>query len=289
MCPKILKVKIQFCSLLFLVCFLSSCGKKEDVLKIKGSDTEVNISVLLSEAYFMQNKKVQLSVSGGGSGLGIASLLNGLADIANSSRPMNDNEVTLFKEKQVEFVPYVFAQDALAIITHTNLGIDSLSVDEVKQIFKGEITDWQQLGQNKMPVTLYGRQSNSGTHAYLKSKLKIEFSPYAKEMNGNAQIIEAVKADKGGFGYVGAGYVLKNGKQADTNIKILKIYEKGTIAYSPLDYNAVIQQQYYFQRPLFQYILKSSYAKAQPLLDFEKSEAGQKIIVNNGYFPAITN
>jgi phosphate transport system substrate-binding protein len=275
--------------LLLLLFPFWSCGKKEDVLKIKGSDTEVNISVLLSEAYFMQNKKVQLSVSGGGSGLGIASLLNGLADIANSSRPINENEVILFKEKHVEIVPYVFAQDALAIITHKNLGIDSLSVDEVKQIFKGEITDWQQLGQNKMPVTLYGRQSNSGTHAYLKSKLKIEFSPHAKEMNGNAQIIEAIKADKGGFGYVGAGYVLKNGKQADTNIRILKIYEKGTTAYSPLDYYAVIQQQYYFQRPLFQYILKSSYAKARPLLDFEKSAVGQKIIVNNGYFPAITN
>lgn len=289
MCPKILKVKIQFCSLLFLVCFLSSCGKKEDVLKIKGSDTEVNISVLLSEAYFMQNKKVQLSVSGGGSGLGIASLLNGLADIANSSRPMNDNEAILFKEKQVEVVPYVFAQDALAIIAHPSVLSDSLSVDEVKRIFNGEITDWQQLGLKKTPLTIYGRQNNSGTHAYLKKKLGIEFSLYAKEMNGNAQIIEAVKADKGGFGYVGAGYVIKNGKQADANIKILKIYEHGAIAYSPLDYEAVIQQQYYFQRPLFQYILKSSYAKAQPLLDFEKSAVGQKIIVSNGYFPAIMN
>jgi phosphate transport system substrate-binding protein len=282
-------VKIQLCSLLFWVCFLSSCGKQEDVLKIKGSDTEVNISVLLSEAYYMQNKNVHLSVSGGGSGLGIAALLNGLADIANSSRPMNDDEVILFKEKKVEIVPYVFAQDALAIIAHPSVLRDSISVDEVKRIFNGEITDWQQLGLKKTLLTIYGRQNNSGTHAYLKKKLGIEFSLYAKEMNGNAQIIEAVKADKGGFGYVGAGYVIKNGKQADMSIKILKIYEQGTIAYSPLDYDAVIQQQYYFQRPLFQYILKSSYAKAQPLLDFEKSAVGQKIIVSNGYFPAIMN
>jgi phosphate transport system substrate-binding protein len=180
----------------------------------------------------------------------------------------------------------VFAQDALAIITHKDLVIDSLSVQQVAQVFKGDTENWQALGLGKTPITLYGRQNNSGTHAYLKKKLGIEFSLHAKEMNGNAQIIEAIKADKGGIGYVGAGYVLKNGKQADMNIKILKIYEQGNPAYSPLDYEAVVQKRYYFQRPLFQYILKSSYDKAQALLDFEKSEVGQKIIVSNGYFPA---
>lgn len=275
-----------FSSLLFMVFELLACGRGEKILKIKGSDTEVNISVLLSEAYFAQQNDVQLSVSGGGSGLGIASLLNGLADVANSSRPMNASEEALFKEKNIDIVPYIFAQDALAIIVNPDTQIDSLSVDDVKQIFKGDITDWQKLGLKTRPITIYGRQNNSGTHAYLKKKLGIEFSLYAKEMNGNAQIIEAVKADKGGVGYVGAGYVIKNGKQTDRHIKILKIYTPQTLAYSPLDYEAVVQNQYYFQRPLFQYILKSSYAKAKPLLDFESSEVGQHIIVSNGYFPA---
>jgi phosphate transport system substrate-binding protein len=270
---------MRFYSVLFLLLSFTSCGKQKDVLKIKGSDTEVNISVLLSDA-------VHLSVSGGGSGLGIASLMNGLADIANSSRPMNAEEEALFKEKNIDIVPFTFAHDALAIIVHPSVSIDSFAVDEVKRIFKGEITDWQQLGLDKKPLTIYGRQNNSGTHAYLKKKLGIEFSLYAKEMNGNAQIIEAVKADKGGVGYVGAGYVIKNGKQSDSTIKIIKIYTPQSKAYSPLDYEAVVTQQYYFQRPLFQYILKSSYAKAQPLLDFERSAIGQKIIVNNGYFPA---
>ncbi|MBX7242607.1 MAG: phosphate ABC transporter substrate-binding protein [Bacteroidia bacterium] len=267
-------------------CFLFfSCSRQGNVLKIKGSDTEVNISVLLSEAYFAQHPQMHLSVSGGGSGLGIASLLNGLSDIANSSRPMNAEEEALFREKKIEVIPFEFAYDALAIITHSSVRLDSLSVEEVKQIFKGNINNWQQLGLSKIPITIYGRQNNSGTHAYLKKKLGVQFSLHSKGMNGNAQILEAVKADKGGIGYVGAGYVIKNGKQSDSNIKILKIYLPSGKAYSPLDYEAVVKQDYYFQRPLYQYILKSSYPKAKPLLDFESSEAGQKIIVSNGYFP----
>lgn len=277
---------MRYYLILIILFFLNlSCSKQANVLKIKGSDTEVNISVLLAEAYFLQHSHTPISISGGGSGLGIASLMNGLADIANSSRPMNSEEEDLFKEKNIDIIPYVFAYDALAIIAHPSVSGDSLSIEEIKQIFNGNITDWQQLGLKKMPLTIYGRQNNSGTNAYLKKKLGIEFSLHTKEMNGNAQIIEAVKVDKGGIGYVGAGYVLKNGKQADTSIKILKVYTPASKAFSPLDYDAVMSQQYYFQRPLFQYILKSSYEKAKPILEFERSEIGQKIIVSNGYFP----
>jgi len=264
---------------------LLACTVKNHLLKIKGSDTEVNLSVLLAEAYHKRHDDQQLSISGGGSGLGIASLLNGLADIANSSRPINPYEVQLFKQKGIEIIPFVFAQDALAIIVHDDLPIDSLSIEEVKKIFSGEVVNWQLLTSDKLPISLYGRQSNSGTHSYLKNKLGIEFSLYAKEMNGNAQIIEAVKADKGGIGYVGAGYVVKNGKKQGSGYKILKIYEHNRPAYSPLDYNAVLQKRYYFQRPLYQYVLKSSYSRAKSLLEFEKSVEGQKIIVANGYFP----
>lgn len=277
-------MRLHWLSYFFLLSLLA-CNDKNQLLKIKGSDTEVNLSVLLAEAYHQQHDDRQLSISGGGSGLGIASLLNGLADIANSSRPINPYEQQLFQKKGIEIIPFVFAQDALAIIVHDDLPIDSLSIEEVKKIFSGEVTDWHFLTSDQLPISLYGRQSNSGTHSYLKNKLGIEFSLYAKEMNGNAQIIEAVKADKGGIGYVGAGYVVRNGKKQGSGYKILRIYETNRSAYSPLDYNAVIHKRYYFQRPLYQYVLKSSYYRAKPLLEFEKSIEGQKIIVANGYFP----
>lgn len=277
-----MRISLLLSCLLFL---LLACDARSDLLKIKGSDTEVNLSVLLAEAYHQKHQNVQLSVSGGGSGLGIASLLNGLTDVANSSRPINPEEKTLFRQKGIEIIPFVFAQDALAIIVHEDMELDSLSIAEVKQIFSGEIGTWKYLTNSKFPVTVYGRQSNSGTHSYLKKKLGIEFTLHAKEMNGNAQIIEAVKADKGGVGYVGAGYIIKNGKKQGTGFKVLSIYEANHLAYSPLDYEAVIRKQYYFQRPLYQYVLKSSYHVAKPLLEFEKSPEGQKIIIDNGYFP----
>ncbi|WP_428660848.1 PstS family phosphate ABC transporter substrate-binding protein [Runella sp.] len=277
-------MRLHWLSYFFLFSLLA-CNGKNHLLKIKGSDTEVNLSVLLAEAYHQRHDDRQLSISGGGSGLGIASLLNGLADIANSSRPINSYEQQLFKQKGTEIVSFVFAQDALAIIVHEDLSIDSLSIEEVRKIFSGKKAGWQFSASDQFPISLYGRQSNSGTHSYLKDKLGIEFSLYAKEMNGNAQIIEAVKADKGGIGYVGAGYVVKNGKQQGSGYKILKIYEKNRPACSPLDYYAVLHKRYYFQRPLYQYVLKSAYAKAKPLLEFEKSIEGQKIIVANGYFP----
>lgn len=271
---------------MLVVLVLVSCGSDRPVLTIKGSDTEVNLSVLLAEVFYKQNNKMVLSVSGGGTGLGIAALLNGLADIANASRPINDFEKQLFLEEGIELIPVVFAQDALVIITNKTINVDSLSTSQLSSIFAGRISNWATLGQPEMPITIYGRQNNSGSHGFLKSRLGIDFALNAREMNGNAQIIEAVKSDAGGIGYVGAGYVIRNGKKIDDDYNIVSIFEEGQPAYSPLDYDAVVSKRYYLQRPLYQYVLKNSMDKAQPFLDFEKSALGKKIIEENGYFPA---
>ncbi|MFN4081154.1 MAG: PstS family phosphate ABC transporter substrate-binding protein, partial [Saprospiraceae bacterium] len=253
----------------------------------KGSDTEVNISVILAEAYFAQHPESRISISGGGSGLGIASLMNGLADMANSSRPLSPYEEALCRERGVELIPVVFAQDALAVIAHADVPIDSLSVSQIRAIFSGAAQRWDELGIDyPRPISIYGRQSNSGTYVYFRDRLQIVFSPRAREMNGNAQIIEAIKADKQSIGYVGAGYVIKDGRQSSGGFRILKVYEDGKAACSPLDYQKVLDGYYFFQRPLYQYVLKSSYARVKALLDFEKSAEGQKIIVAHGYFPA---
>jgi phosphate transport system substrate-binding protein len=271
------EMRLIWCVALMALC---SCGNRERILKIKGSDTEVNLSVALAEAYHQQHPETRLSVSGGGSGLGIAALMNGLADIANSSRPVSDEEIMLFRQKGIEIRSFVVAHDALAIITHSSMSIDSISVEELRALLSGSKKEWSP----GLPVTVYGRQNNSGTYVYLKKKLGINFSLEAKEMNGNAQITEGVKADKGGIGYVGAGYAIHDGKPADSGYRILKVYENGQRASSPADYEAVVKGRYYFERPLYQYILASSFTKAKPLLDFEQSTEGQKIIRENGYY-----
>ena len=272
------------CCLLFTA-FLS-CKRENKIIKIKGSDTEVNLAVQLAESFHTINASVIVSISGGGSGLGIASLLNGTADLANSSRSINIKETELFKERNISIDSFVFAQDAIAFVVAEDLPIDSISTGELTKLLRGDYTDWYFLTGEKMPVNIYGRQSNSGTYDFVKNKLGIDFSPYAKEMNGNAQILEAIKADHSGIGYVGAGYVIHGGTKG---IKVLTIFtEKGKKAVSPLDSVMITAGNYFFQRPLFQYYKASSYEKIKAVLDFEKSERGKKIIQLSGYYPPKT-
>lgn len=275
---------MKYLILLFLtLCFLS-CGKTSRVIKIKGSDTEVNLAVNLAEQFHQHNSEFSVAISGGGSGLGIASLLNGQADIANSSRPLTKEEIELFDRKKIEIKTVAFAEDATAFVVHQSNPIDSIEVTALAKILSGESNTWQTLTDINQPVTIYGRQSNSGTHSFVQKKMGISFSRSAREMNGNAQILEAIKQDVTGIGYVGAGYLIK-GASASSNIKILKIVEKpGMKAISPLDAAAIKNNAYYFQRPLYQFIPLISWQKVQPFLAFEMSEAGKALIEKEGYY-----
>ncbi|TDB62751.1 substrate-binding domain-containing protein [Arundinibacter roseus] len=266
--------------LIFLLCL--ACTRDKSAIRVKGSDTEVNLAVVLAESFHEATPGVFISISGGGSGLGISSLLNGTTDIANSSRSLNEEERLLFDEKKVTLDSFIFAQDAIAFVVSDNLPIDSLSTQELAGILSGEISNWNKVSKKNMPITIYGRQSNSGTHDFVRNRLSIRFSPQAMEMNGNSQILEAIKSDNSGIGYVGAGYVQEKGQQG---IKVLSIYEQGKDAISPFNACLIAEGKYVFQRPLFQYFKADSYVKIKPFLDFEKSEQGKKIIQQAGYYP----
>lgn len=267
-----------------IIFFLCSCVKTKDTIKVKGSDTEVNLAVQLAEKYHKRNTNLLISISGGGSGLGIASLLNGTADIANSSRDINKKELALFKKKNISVSSFVFAQDAIAFVVSDKLAIDSVSTQNLAKILNGDWDNWKSLTSQNIPVNIYGRQSNSGTYEYVKQSLNIRFSPFAKQMNGNAQILEAIKADSSGIGYVGAGYMLK---QKNKGLKVLKIYtETETLAVSPLDTEKINAGKYFFQRPLYHFYKTQDYPRVRALLDYEKTAEGLAIIKESGYYPA---
>jgi phosphate transport system substrate-binding protein len=267
----------------FCLIVLLSCSRDAKTIKLKGSDTEVNLAVQLAESFHQINPEVFVSISGGGSGLGIASLLNGTADVANSSRSINKDEIELFEKEGAQIDSFVFAQDAIAFVVANELPIDSITVADLAMILNGRYKNWSRITGQNMPINIYGRQSNSGTHDFIKKKLSIDFTPYAKQMNGNAQILEAIKADHSGIGYVGAGYVANGSSKG---IKILPIYlNKKEKAVSPLDADMIAAGKYFFQRPLFQYYKAASYDKIKPFLDFEKSEEGKRIIREAGYYP----
>ncbi|MBP7172993.1 MAG: PstS family phosphate ABC transporter substrate-binding protein [Cloacibacterium sp.] len=272
----------MFPVLLLLLYLFSACSENQKSIKIKGSDTEVNLAVELAEKFHIHKNDFSVSISGGGSGMGIASLYNGQADIANSSRPLSDDEKKMFQKAGIELKTIVFAEDATAIIVNPEISLTEIDVPTLAKIMSGELSNWEQLGEKRAPINIYGRQSNSGTHSFIQKKLKIHFSPKAKEMNGNAQIIEGIKADPTGIGYVGAGYLLHN---TNHKVKVLKIKATATsTSFSPLDNEIIKAKKYYFQRPLYQFVTLKSWKKAKAFIDFERSAKGMEIISKSGYY-----
>jgi phosphate transport system substrate-binding protein len=268
-----------------LVCLLvlfGSCSGGNRAIKVKGSDTEVNLAVTLAENFYKVNKHFSVAISGGGSGMGIASLLNGQTDIANSSRPLNVEEIALFEKRGIALKTVVFAEDATAFIVNKKCPLDSIDVITLSALMSGREKTWQRITGKSLRVNIYGRQSNSGTHSFVSKKLNIQFCTDAKEMNGNAQIIEGVKLDESGIGYVGAGYLSAGGNMP---VKVLKIKgPTGGTAVSPLDEQAIRENRYFFQRPLYQFIPTTSWNRVAAFVAFEQSAEGQAIIKRAGYY-----
>ena len=257
----------------------------EGMLQIKGSDTLINLVQRLSEEYMKQNPGKYISVTGGGSGTGIAALINGKTDIANASRLMKSTEIEKAGDNGVTTKRVVIALDGLSVIIHPGNSADKLTVDQIGAIFRGEITNWSEVGGKDMPITLYGRQSNSGTFVFFRDYvLKGDYSSGMNRMNGNSQIVEAVKQDSSGIGYVGVGYV----KEA-TGLKIVKVAAAPGSEYaSPLNPADVQSGKYPLARPLNQYLNGVPSGDIKAFIEFELSPAGQKIVEDMGFFPIPT-
>jgi phosphate transport system substrate-binding protein len=267
-----------------LTLFCISCSSDSKAIKIKGSDTEVNLSVSIAEAFHQKNSETLISISGGGSGLGIASLLNGTTDIANSSRQINKEELSLFKKRGIQLDSFIFAQDAVAFIVSEQNTLKDIEIKDLAGILSGKVSNWKHFTKQNMEINIYGRQSNSGTFEYVKNILGIHFSPHAKQMNGNAQIIEAIKVDPSGIGYIGVGYLIGDNRKG---IRTLSIYKGDkTTMVSPFDIEKIHAGEYFFQRPLYQYFKSQDLPKIKPFLDFQSSPAGADIILKSGYFAA---
>ena len=253
----------------------------QQMVQVKGSDTLINLVQRLSESYMEENPGKFIAVTGGGSGTGIAALINGKCDIANASRLMKDKEIAQAQDGGINPKRIVVAIDGLCVITNLKNRISKLTVDEVGKIFRGEITNWKELGGDDVSITLYGRQSNSGTYEFLKDVvLKGDYSSRMRRMNGNAQIVEAVKQDISGIGYVGVGYV-----KEEKGLIVLDIAASAGGEYSsPLNLNDVKTGKYPITRPLNQYINGTPKGEVRDFILFELSKEGQKIVEEEGFF-----
>lgn len=265
-----------------------STTSRQETLVIKGSDTEVQLVSNLVEAFLEKKPKTNISVTGGGSGVGIAALLNGEIDLANSSRKMEDKELEQAKNKSLEIRELILARDGLSIIVHSENPIRQLSIDQIAKIYTGKISNWKEAGGEDEKIILYGRQSTSGTYIFFRNFIvQDDYSPEMRNMEGNQAIVDAVRVDKNGIGYVGVGYVKDENNQPRSDIKIIPVAkDKKSEAVSPLNSEAVKQGKYPIARPIFQYLpyFPQKDSLLEKFLRFEISEQGQEIVKKAGFF-----
>jgi len=280
---------LLICLICFVIIFAANFTlARQKMIQIKGSDTLVNLVQILAEAYMEKHPETPIAVLGGGSGTGIAALINGTCDIANHSRPLKDKEINLAWEKGIKPRRFIIAVDGVSIIVNESNPIEKLGIDQLGAIYRGEIKSWKEVGGPDKQISLYGRQSNSGTYVFFQEHVlgKQNYSPDMMRMNGNAQIVEGIIQDESGIGYVGVGYVTDSKKgKVRKGIKVLKVSkDANSPAYSPLDKAAVDSGKYPIARPLFQ----STNGKPKDvILDFIKFETGpdgQKIVEREGFF-----
>lgn len=257
------------------------CSSSTTSLQIRGSDSEVNLVQRLGEAFMERRAEVSVAVTGGGSGTGIAALLDGTCDLANSSRSLKAGEKLLALRKGCDPVATLFATDALTVIVNADNPTEALSVAEVGAMFGGRVDAWP--GGAK--VVAYGRQSSSGTYGFFREAVvKADYAPTVRQMNGNAQIVEGVALDPGGVGYVAVGY-LEAGVEG---VKALRIRPaEGEPAVHPLDEEAVLDDRYPIARPLYQYTDGVPRGAGRAFLRFELSSEGEAIVREMGFYPLV--
>ncbi len=259
----------------------------QDFIQIKGSDTLINLVQRLSEVYMEQHPETAIAVTGGGSGVGIAALIANRIQIANASRPMKDKEFTAARENGVAPYQIVVGIDGLSVVVNSTNSVKDLTIEQIGKIFRGEILNWNQVGGPDMPISLYGRQANSGTYVFFQEHVlgNKDYSPRMKQMNGNAQIVEGVIADKAGIGYVGVGYVYDDQGNVRKGLQVLSVAQKmGDAPVSPLNPENVKSGKYPVARALYQYINGKPAGAVKDFIAFELGE-GQKVVEEMAFYP----
>jgi phosphate transport system substrate-binding protein len=264
----------------------------QGVILVKGSDTIVNLVQRLAEVYMEKNPKAAVAVTGGGSGVGIAALINNQIAVADASRPMNPKEYTAAKENGVIPVEIILGIDGLCVVTSDAVGLKNLTTDQIGAIYRGDVTNWSEVGGPNLQISLYGRQPNSGTYVFFQEHIlkNKNYSPKMKQMNGNAQIIEGIKAEKGGIGYVGVGYVYDDKGSITNGIRVLEVAkDTKSTPVSPLSAENVKTNLYPISRPLFQYVNGKPTAAVKAFITFELSAEGQKVVEEMGFYSVSAN
>jgi phosphate transport system substrate-binding protein len=270
-------MKRTLCALAALV--LPVLATAQQAVTVKGSDTMVILAQRWAEEYMKKNPKNKVQVTGGGSGTGLAALINGTTDVANASRQIKADEVAKVKEKfGVEPVATVVAKDGVAIYVNEANPVQQLTQDQIKAIYMGDVTNWKDVGGPDAKIVLYSRENSSGTYVFVKEHVlkNGDFAASAQTLPGTAAVVNAVASEKFGIGYGGAAYA--------KGVKELKVVGTDGQAWLPNAAN-VKSGNYPLSRPLHMYTRGAPASDAKKFIDFCLSKDGQQIVTAVGYYP----
>ncbi len=265
----------------------------QSIIKNKGSDTMVNLAQAWAEAYLSVSDTVSVEVSGGGSGTGVAALINGTVDIANCSRQIKPKELQQ-AEKNTGKVPreFIVGYDALAVYVHKDNPLDKITIPQLAEIYgeEGGITKWDQLGIANSgcrsdKIIRISRQSNSGTYFYFREALlgkTRDFELGCLDLHGSKDVVEVIGRTHCAIGYSGMGY-------ATEHVKMLEIATAPDKPYYAPNLENVIAKTYPIARPLYMYSLGEPTGEAKAYLDWIFSAEGQIIVEELGFVPLERN
>jgi len=284
-----------FGTLIVLTCLAAGCGPSSGrgegasgavrVIENKGSDTLVNLALAWAEAYIQIQPEVRISVTGGGSGTGIAAMINGTVDVANASRAMKQEEIDAAQANGITPVQFVVARDAIAVVVNPENPVDELTLQQISDMYTGKITNWQQVGGKDRPVVLLSRESNSGTYVYFLENVirlgKVDsdllFSPDTLLMPSSEGISTEVRQNPNTIGYDGLGYVTPDQKVIAVGEDMGGPYVLPSIA-------TVNDRSYPISRPLYMYTAGEPSGEIKAYLDWVLGD-GQALVPKLGFVP----
>jgi len=251
------------------------CGfMAQEKITVKGSDTMVILSQRWAESYMNGHQDVSIQVTGGGSGTGISALINGTTDICNSSRPMKQSEIQKLKERFGSMgVEIPCAKDGVTIYLNEKNSVTNLTMDQLKKIYTGKITNWKEVGGKDDKIILYSRENNSGTYVFVKDNVLKgqDYAPACQNLPGTAAVVNAVSKDVNGIGYGGHGY--------SKGVRMCKIN-----GIEPNEAN-IGSGKYPISRNLYMYLRNKPSGKIKKFVDWILSKDGQAVVTKVGYFP----
>ncbi len=273
------KSKISIIIALAVIFFAGAAFMQQAKITVKGSDTMVILAQRWAELYMKQHPEVSIQVTGGGSGVGIAALINGTTDIANSSRPIKKTEIEKLKSRYNTLgVEIPCAKDGITVYVHESNPVRELSLKQLSDIYTAKITNWKEIGGPDAKITLYGRENSSGTYVFFKENVvKADYAASCQTLPGTAAVVNAVKKDKNGIGYGGAAYA-----EGVKHCMVKK--DASSTAYHPTEEN-IAKNLYPITRYLYMYMRNRPTGDLKKFVDWMLSAEGQKVVTGVGYFP----